>query len=570
MVNSSGKKVLVEAEPGTGKTYTAVSAAVDYIRKRKSINPNFNKKALILTFSKNARAQISRQLVDLHIELETANLIEITNFHSFYQKYLWAYSNKLGFDTSNLIIVSENLRRKLFAEIFADLGVYDVEDYDHFTWADNLLEENLFSIMSPKVKKKLAILQEKEAEFIQRILEVNSQGYIAFSDMGYHMIRLLEKSGELRRLISIKYPLLVIDEFQDVSDKQNKLIELIVNDSSNVLYFADSNQQIYEWRGAKKSRLSDLRSKFQDIEFLEFQQNYRYGSRDDIKGMLENIKTGNEEARTDTVNIKYVNVPVSVDKLTLYSNNSKHLMIGSMAYHINRYIPKDYIGLSIGILCKTNMEVELIKKKLLVKYGKRCRNINNNSLEHNIIGEMIEFINKNVEVREELSLYQEAFRFLFDIIDSTKIGSLKNTDVRQKTIENFKRLTSKIAKDICDVIEVNRQETDLFGLYQGIYEKVKKSDMVELVYELRPILRKIFSSKKSTDEIQSIFLQHQHLQAHKDLEGIYILNHHQSKGREFTQVIVVNEQEIRVDKNLHYVALSRAREKIFCLNWVKA
>ena len=86
------KRVLsVEAPPGTGKTYTAVSTCIHYIDFQLKQNSNYNKKVLILTFSKNARAQIEKQLDELcHDEDKIKKHIEITNFHSFFQKYAWA------------------------------------------------------------------------------------------------------------------------------------------------------------------------------------------------------------------------------------------------------------------------------------------------------------------------------------------------------------------------------------------------------------------------------------------------------------------------------------------------
>ena len=60
--NPRNRVLLVEAPPGTGKTFTAVTTAMYYTHFNIENNPRYNKKVLILTFSKNARAQIEKQL----------------------------------------------------------------------------------------------------------------------------------------------------------------------------------------------------------------------------------------------------------------------------------------------------------------------------------------------------------------------------------------------------------------------------------------------------------------------------------------------------------------------------
>jgi Rad3-related DNA helicase len=94
---------LVEAPPGTGKTYTAVCTALEFVKEEKERNINYKKKVLILTFSKNAKAQIIKQFELLNdVENRYEKNIEISNYHSFYQKYIWAYSKYLGATRCNM------------------------------------------------------------------------------------------------------------------------------------------------------------------------------------------------------------------------------------------------------------------------------------------------------------------------------------------------------------------------------------------------------------------------------------------------------------------------------------
>lgn len=52
--------------------------------------------------------------------------------------------------------------------------------------------------------------------------------------------------------------------------------------------------------------------------------------------------------------------------------------------------------------------------------------------------------------------------------------------------------------------------------------------------------------------------------------GRYILNVHQSKGREFDTVIILDSTRIAKEKNLFYVAVSRARKEIIMVDWIES
>src|SRR5690606_13784629 len=128
------------APPGTGKTFTAVATAMKFTNFNIESNPRYNKKVLILTFSKNARAQIEKQLDTLSSDdVNWDKYIEITNFHSFFQKYVWAYSKYLGLK-DNLIILSPKKRKEILTEKFSTISGYDRNDDHLYNWAEALLE----------------------------------------------------------------------------------------------------------------------------------------------------------------------------------------------------------------------------------------------------------------------------------------------------------------------------------------------------------------------------------------------------------------------------------------------
>src|SRR5690349_18299937 len=84
--------LLVEAPPGSGKTYTAVRLVgrdVDAGR----IGPT--QRALVLTFSRSARSQLAAYAAELLTPSQRART-EITNYHAWFWQKVTQYRTSLG------------------------------------------------------------------------------------------------------------------------------------------------------------------------------------------------------------------------------------------------------------------------------------------------------------------------------------------------------------------------------------------------------------------------------------------------------------------------------------------
>lgn len=219
---------LVEAPPGTGKTYTAVCAAVEFVEEQIESNKNYNKKVLILTFSKNAKAQIVKQLETLiDKKNKREKNIEISNYHSFYQKYIWAYSKYLDMP-SDLTITAPSKRRILIANFLKQKGLLNPTTAQ-VEWATDLLEGDFrpTNKRTAKYKEVQEIVHLKD-DIINFIIFLNRSGEIGFSDFGHYMKLLIKKSKSFLNLIRNKYQFIIVDEYQDSSDTQDYIIKEII------------------------------------------------------------------------------------------------------------------------------------------------------------------------------------------------------------------------------------------------------------------------------------------------------------------------------------------------------
>ena len=94
---------------------------------------------------------------------------------------------------------------------------------------------------------------------------------VDFEDMIIHAANLLETCPDLRQTYQDKYPYLLVDEFQDISPADFRLISLL---SENLFAVGDDDQAIYSFRGGD----SEIMQAFTDrknVKKYEITRNYR-------------------------------------------------------------------------------------------------------------------------------------------------------------------------------------------------------------------------------------------------------------------------------------------------------
>lgn len=94
---------------------------------------------------------------------------------------------------------------------------------------------------------------------------------VDFEDMIIHAANLLETCPDLRQIYRDRYPYLLVDEFQDISPADFRLISLL---SENLFAVGDDDQAIYGFRGGN-SEIMQAFTDQQDVAKYEITRNYR-------------------------------------------------------------------------------------------------------------------------------------------------------------------------------------------------------------------------------------------------------------------------------------------------------
>jgi|GEM_PF-6143597 putative helicase len=536
--------IYVEAPAGCGKTFSCINSIKVLIDNGKLKK---YQKVLILTFSKNARAQLISELNKNKEFLELNKKILITNYHSFYKIYIDKYRDVLGIKKDITIVDDVEYKE-----------IYSLKENDKIEFGE------LYKIGS----KYFESSNNKEVFDTRRIKLYEEQynrclgtGIVTFDMFGIFINMLMEKSTKLADLISHDFPYLFLDEYQDTDELQELFLSRLYF-KSKFVFFADPIQMIYDFKGASQKRLTNLKKNFLNLVEIKFIENYRYKDKKDIIKILDDIRIGNHPDYSFLTSGYTFEISVRADNP--YGKIAKNIIPSATFYSIlNQKRIRDRIrSKSICILVRKN---ELVDKlcELFEEYGIICNEISDSKymLRLNIYMKKIfanQCSNDNF-IRYALQIYCLCKRN--HKIEDEKMDKLK--DITEKSFFRKRKpefvLVKNIFQKYANYFE-NKREI--------IKELITLIDITKKNYAAFRFVESVINSNLISEKIiDNIYIQRQYYSSYSTISpGLYISNYHQSKGREFDDVIVIIDDSMnnyQKNRNLLYVTHSRMKEKLY-------
>lgn len=223
---------LVTGGPGSGKTTVSILKAAKIAGE--ALRPGQH--ILFLSF---ARATVSRVLEAIdeesQITREERRQIEVDTYHSFFWRILKTHGYLVGFPRRMTILTPPN-------EAIALSAVRS-----GYKAASKLSDEE-------KAEKHA----REEAE---RSRLATEEGRICFDLFAERVATLLHGSQKVRALISTMYPFIILDEFQDTSAEQWRVVQAL-GLNSTLIALADPEQRIFDFIGADPERLDHFKAAF--------------------------------------------------------------------------------------------------------------------------------------------------------------------------------------------------------------------------------------------------------------------------------------------------------------------
>ena len=304
------------------------------------------------------------------------------------------YRGDVYFEINNLQSLFSNMKKEGWTPEFInqkiDEYLADLANRDEFIYKRKYKEFNAGDLKQNKIdeeNERMEKLRAAVGEFDRFQIMMRKTNRYDFDDMIIWVTKVFEENKNLLANYQEKYLYTLIDEYQDTSGAQNKLVELLINywDKPNVFVVGDDDQSIYRFQGANIENMQDFANKYKsDLLTVVLTQNYR--SIQPILDVSKSVINRNDE--------RLVKKIPGLSKELLSSNQQiKHLtnkpiireyetqrqeMIG-IAKQVQELISKQIFPGRIGIIYKENKYGEELSQyfKLLniPVYSKRNLNI---------------------------------------------------------------------------------------------------------------------------------------------------------------------------------------------------
>ncbi len=251
--------VLIIAGAGSGKTRVITFRMAYMLEKGVSQSA-----ILALTFTNKAAREMEERVKEL-TRKKLQNLT-VSTFHAFGVKVLREDIERLGY-RKNFSIYDETDRDQLIKDCVRECGL-STESLDlykigqlfsnvkigRYSWGDGANDE-----------------WERVYREYQSCLKIYNA--VDFDDLLVLPIQLFEEHPDVLERYRERFKYLMVDEFQDTSFTQYRVMRLLAD--RNVCVVGDDDQSIYSWRGANYENLLMFERDFPGFVEIKLEQNYR-------------------------------------------------------------------------------------------------------------------------------------------------------------------------------------------------------------------------------------------------------------------------------------------------------
>ena len=264
--------VVVMAGAGTGKT-RAITHRIAYAVAMGRHDPA---KTLAVTFTNRAAGEMSRRLAGLGVAG-----VRVRTFHSAALRQLrWAWPQAIGGEMHDVIASKSSLVASAASQLRLGSDFATVRDLaTEIEWAKVMQVgpaeyAGMASLHGRKGPGGLTVEQAGEVyEGYERLKR--SAGRIDFEDVLLLTVGVLEDRQDLRQQVQNSFAHFTVDEFQDVSAVQQRLLQVWLGDRDDVCVVGDVAQTIYSFAGADPSHLLQFGNQFANTTVVSLARCYR-------------------------------------------------------------------------------------------------------------------------------------------------------------------------------------------------------------------------------------------------------------------------------------------------------
>lgn len=576
--------LLVLAGAGSGKT-KVLTTKIAYLIEEKKINP-YN--ILAITFTNKAAKEMKDRTTSLIGEY--ASTLQISTFHSFGLRLVRDNCDLLGYDRNFVIMDSDDsltVVKKILKDMGKDPKIYNPkairnkisscknelmapDDYEKFTVSD--YEKVIYEVYK-KYEKKL-----------------KTNNSVDFDDLLILPIKLFKDNPSILQRYQERFKYILIDEYQDTNEAQYILTKMISAKYRNICVVGDIDQAIYGWRGANYKNILNFEKDYSECYTILLEENYRSTKNilDAANDVIKNNKNRKDKVLWSTKGegekIEYFRAFNERDEAQYTIRKIKELYNKGIGYQ------------DIAILYRTNAQSRTLEEEMLKE-----------NIPYRVVGSFYFYSRKEIK---DLIAY---LRLIHNSRDNVSLLRAINTPKRGiglKTIENLTQKADIENKSIYEVIDSGKelQFKNLIEDLKRVSENLTLTELIDKVLDASGLRAELESEKsleaevrlENLEEFKSItksFEEREGLisledflleislvsdveEYKDDTDKINLMTIHSVKGLEFEYVFVVGleegifphmnslmeNSELEEERRLCYVAITRAKQKLYLIN----
>jgi len=585
-VETTEGPLLILAGAGAGKTKTITHRILHLIKK--GIHP---REILAITFTNKAAKEMRDRVLhllsndnELNKPISISEKPFISTFHALGVHIIKENANLIGL-TRHFTIFDRGDSKRAIREAMEILG-FNPKEFDPGTILNAISREKGDAVTLNQYRDKA---KDFYGNMILKIWEIYEKTLareksLDFDDLLLKTLIILNNNPEIAKKYNSIWKYIHIDEYQDTNKVQYGISTILAKETRNICVVGDIDQMIYSWRGADIQNILDFEKDYAEAKVILLEENYR--STQNILTAANNIIKKNVMRREKNLFTKNPEGE-KLHLLISYTESEEARLIADRA----REIIRDGVNpREISVLYRTNFQSRVLEEAFL-----------NKSIPYQILG--TRFFDRK-EIKDALSfikasLNRESSADLVRIINIPPRGIGKVTMLKiisgkkdslgpalREKVDQFFNLLDRIKeiaekKKASELIKYIIKETGMENMYRnGTEEELEKLENLRELVSLATQYDNLEGEEGIEALLTNASLATDQDEMEKDRNAVKLMTVHASKGLEFDYVFIagleqdlfphkrlneegISRSEEEEERRLFYVAITRARKKIF-------
>ncbi|MBD26510.1 MAG: DNA helicase PcrA [Acidimicrobiaceae bacterium] len=345
--------LLVVAGAGSGKT-RVLTSRIAYLINEKGISPF---EILAITFTNKAAEEMRNRVVELVGSV--AHKMWVSTFHSACVRILRQSSDEIGF-SPNFTIYDQGDAARLMGHVIKDLN------FDLKRFPPRALLSKISTLKNEGINPN-DYLDSSENPYDQKVSEIfveyqarlKRASAMDFDDLLLNTVVLFRKNESILEQWQNRFKHVLVDEYQDTNLIQNELVSLLAAQHRNICVVGDSDQSIYQFRGADVRNILNFEKSFPDATVIVLDQNYR--STQTILDAANEVISRNSGRQPKELWTE----EGEGESIVLYQASNEDDEANWVAEKIISYKKAGYLGLSdVAIFYRTNAQSRAVEEQL--------------------------------------------------------------------------------------------------------------------------------------------------------------------------------------------------------------